>query len=95
MVSRDGIWDKYKFQVANVTRALASVAKACEAGKRVVFNPAWHPDGSYVTTLDKRGEPTMETSWMTLRNGVYELETKIAPMKWQVKPPGFKRQGSR
>ena len=30
---------------------------------------------------------------MTLRNGVYELETKIAPMKWQLKPPGPKRQG--
>ena len=95
MVTKDGVWDKWKMQVANVTRALASVSEQCAAGKRVVFNPPWHNDGCYVTTLDDQGRPTEETSWMTLRNGVYELETKIAPMRWQVKPPGFKGQGSR
>ena len=87
MVTRRGDWKSMKFQMCNVTRPLASVHKICEKGHSVVFNPSWDRRGSFI--LDHgAGDKT----WLTAKDGVFALETKIAPAKYQRKP-GFTRQG--
>ena len=75
------------FQVADVTKALASVSKMCDKDQSVVHNPPWHEDGSYIYNWN-----TGEYTNMTLRDGVYVLETMIAPTHWQAKP-SFTRPG--
>ena len=34
--------------VCSVTKALGSVSHMWKAGNKVVFNPPWHPEGSYI-----------------------------------------------
>ena len=63
------------------------MAKICEAGHSVIFNPSWDGRGSFIVN-----QQTGEKLWMTLKDGVFVLETKVAPNEWQVKP-GFTRQG--
>ena len=92
MVTREGHWKDLKFQACDVTRPLASVYKICEAGHSVVFNPSWDTRGSYIVNRD-----TNDKMWLTERDGVYVLQTKVAPHKWQTKPSqaSFARQGRR
>lgn len=67
-----------KFQVCDVKMPLASVHKIVEAGHSVTFNPSWDGRGSFI-----QHHETGEKMWLTARDGVYVLETKVAPMKWQ------------
>ena len=87
MVTREGDWKSMRFQVCDVTRPLISVHKICEVGHSVVFNPSWDHKGRFIMNQE-----TTEKMWMAAKDGVFVLETKIAPAKYQPKP-GFGRQG--
>ena len=59
-----------KFQVADVTKPLASVMRICNAGHRVVFDA----EGSYIE--DKQNG---SKEWLRESNGQYVLDTWIMP----------------
>ena len=87
MVTKEGQWKNMTFQVCDVTRPLASVSKIVEAGHSVIFNPSHDARGSYI-----QNHATGERTWPTARDGVYVLETKVAPSMHQT-TPSFTRQG--
>ena len=39
-----------------------------------MFNPPWHEDGSYIEQTE-----TGEVMWMKELNGLYVLDTRVAP----------------
>ena len=86
MVTKEGKMKSMRFQMCDVTRPLASVRKIVEAGHTVVFNPSWR-GGSYIMNLS-----TKEKTWLTQKDGVFVLETKVAPTSMQGKP-SFGGQG--
>ena len=88
MVTKEGQWKNMTFQVCDVTRPLASVSKIVEAGHSVVFNPANDARGSFI-----QNQATGEKTWLTAKDGVYVLETKVAPSMYQT-TPSFVRQGN-
>ena len=75
------------FQVANVTKALASVSKICAKNQSVIYHPEWHDHGSYIYIWD-----TDEYTGLAMNDGVYVLDAMIAPTKHQVQP-SFGRPG--
>ena len=77
-MTREGAWRDMSFTVCDVAKALGSVSQMCRAGHTVVFNPPWHEDGSYIEYLD-----TGERMWLEEHNGLYVLNTKVAPKQWQ------------
>ena len=75
------------FQVTQVNKVLGSVSHLCSLGQQVVFNPASHPDGSYIRDL------TTETiTPLRQENGVYKLDAWIKPYG-NGNEGGFARQG--
>ena len=73
MVTREGQVRRMTFQVAKTHKALGSVSKICANGNTVIFDD----EGSYI--LNKAtGERTM----LRQENGVYLLDVRIAPPKW-------------
>ena len=80
-VTKEGQWKNLSFQVANVTKALASVSKICAKNQSVIYHPEWHDHGSYIYNWD-----TNEHTALVLKDGVYVLDALIAPTKHQVKP---------
>ena len=81
VVTQEGHWKNIKFQVCNVTRPLASVHKICEAGHSVIFNPSWDERGSFIVN-----HQTGDKTWMREKEGVFVLDTKVAPTRMQEKP---------
>ena len=69
--------------MADVGKALGSVSKIVSHNNRVVFDPA----GSYIESLD-------DGSMLPLRedNGVYVLDTWVAPAKDSGQQAGFQGQ---
>ena len=65
-------------QVCDVNQGLLSVSKAVAAGNRVVFNPPWDPEGSYI-----ENENTGERLWLEEQGGLYVLHAKVAPQDKQ------------
>lgn len=88
MVTRQGQWKNMTFQVCDVTRPLAFVSKIVGVGHSVVFNPAHDARGSYI-----QNHATGENTWLTPKDGVYVLETKVAPSMYQT-TPSFGRRGN-
>ena len=76
-----------KFHVCDVTSPLASVHRIAEAGHPVISNPSWDQRGSYI-----QHQETNEKMKLTAQDGVYVLETKVAPNNLQMSP-GFATQG--
>ena len=64
--------------VCDVSKALASVSQMYKASHRVVFNPPWDPEGSYIQRVD-----IGECMWLEEHNGLYMLNTKVAPSSRQ------------
>ena len=52
MMTQEGAKRDMKFTVCDVSKALASVSQMCRTGNRVVFNPPWSHEGSYIQHLD-------------------------------------------
>ena len=80
-VTQEGQWKNLKLQVADVTKALASVSKMCAKNQSITYNPEWHEHGSYIYNWD-----TQEYTNLLLKDGVYVLDAMIAPNHWQAKP---------
>ena len=59
----------------------------CAQNQTVVHNPPWHEDGSYIYNWD-----TGEHTNMLLQDGVYVLDTLVAPASMQPRS-GFARRG--
>eukprot|EP00973_Karenia_brevis_P081587 11310181-Karenia_brevis.AAC.1 len=61
-----------RYQVADVTKPLASVARICQAGHKVVFDS----EGSYIEDkTDGRRE------WLREHNGTYVMDTWVMPAR--------------
>ena len=78
MMTREGMMRDMKFTVCPVTKALGSVSQMCKSGHRVVFNPPWEEEGSYIETLE-----TGDKLWLDEQNGLYVLNTRVAPSSKQ------------
>lgn len=83
LMTREGIMRDIKFTSCEVAKALGSVSQICRAGHRVVFNPLWHEDGSCIEQVD-----TGEVMWLSEHNGLYVLDTKVAPTSRQTTAKG-------
>ena len=77
-MTKEGAIRDMKFEVCNVTRALGSVSQMCRAGHRVIFNPPWDPDGSYIEHVT-----TGQRMWLTEKDGIYLLDVRVAPEQKQ------------
>ncbi len=86
MVTQDGQWHDMNFQVCDATGPLASVHRRCEKGHSVTFNPPWDNRGSFIQNLQ-----TGNRTYLEAKDGVYALETKVAPIGMQTRP-SFGRQ---
>ena len=76
MMTQEGSKRDMKFTVCGVSKALGSVSQMCKAGHRVVFNPPWDENGSYIEHIG-------ECMWLEERVGLYVLNTKVAPTREQ------------
>ena len=74
LMTREGIMRDMNFTSCEVAKALGSVSQICKVGHRVVFNPPWDKQGSYIEQVD-----TGEVMWLSEHNGLYVLDTKVAP----------------
>ena len=74
MMTKESMMRDMRFTVCPVTKALGSASQVCKIGHRVIFNPPWDPEGSYIQHVD-----TGECMWLEENNGLYTLNTKIAP----------------
>ena len=83
MMTREGVKRNMRFQVCNVERPLGSVSQFCQAGNSVVFNPPGDPRGSYIEHHD-----TGERMYLEAKDGIYVLNTKVAPRTMQAHPFG-------
>lgn len=52
MMIREGTMREMSFTVCSVIQALGSVSQMCRTGHRVIFNPPWDPEGSYIEHMD-------------------------------------------
>ena len=59
MMTKEGALRDMNFTACAVTKALGSVSQMCRAGNRVVFNPLWSDEGSYI-----EHEETGERLWL-------------------------------
>ena len=78
MMTKEGAMRDMSFTVCSVTKALGSVSQMCKAGNKVIFNPPWHPEGSYI-----EHEGTGERLWLEEQGGLYVLQAKVAPQNRQ------------
>ena len=74
MMAQEGSCRDMRFTVCNVSKALGSVSQMCRTGHRVVFNPPWCSEGSYIEHAT-----TGERMWLQEEGGLYVLRTKVAP----------------
>ena len=93
MMTQEGVQRDMKFIACNeVSKALGSVSQMCRSGHRVVFNLVWDLEGSYIEHIESGQE-----LWLEEKNGLYMLNTKIAPTSKQTvnrRSTGFGRQVS-
>ena len=78
MMTKEGAVRDMSFTACSVTKALGSVSQMCRAGNRVVFNPPWDPEGSYIEHTE-----TGEKLWLEEQGGLYLLHAKVAPQERQ------------
>ena len=78
MMTKEGTMRDMRFTVCDVSKALGSVSQMCQVGHRVVFNPPWDPEGSYIQHVE-----IGECMWLEEQNGLYVLSTKVAPAERQ------------
>ena len=74
MMTREGAMRDMRFTMCDVPKALGSVSLMCRTSHRVVFNPPWDPEGSYIQHIE-----IGECMWLEEHNGLYMLNTKVAP----------------
>ena len=94
MMTQEGSMRDMRFTACDVAKALGSVSQMCRTGHKVVFNPPWNEEGSYIEQ-----EATGERMWLQEEGGLYILKNKVAPahkqtsvqrvadFTWPVTPP--------
>ena len=80
LMTKEGTLRDMSFTACDVSKALGSVSQMCRTGHRVVFNPPWDPEGSYIEHSETR-----ERMWLIEQNGLYVLDTRVAPRQRQTK----------
>ena len=89
LMTKEGAIRDMNFEVCNVTRALGSVSQMWRVGHRVVFNPPWSPEGSYI-----QHQEIGQKMWLQEKDGIYLLDVKVAAERRQASnDPGFAGQG--
>ena len=79
MMTQEGVQRDMTFTACNeVSKALGSVSQMCRSGHRVVFNPPWDYEGSYIEHIESGVK-----LWLGERNGLYMLNTRVAPSSKQ------------
>ena len=78
MMTKEGAMRDMNFTVCGVTKALGSVSQMCKAGNKVVFNPPWSPEGSYIER-----EQIGERLRLEEQGRLYVLQVKVAPQEKQ------------
>ena len=78
IMTKEGSKRDMKFTVCEVSKALGSVSQICRAGHRVVFNPPWVGGGPYIQHIE-----IGERLWFEQYNGLYALNTRVAPVHKQ------------
>ena len=73
-MTKEGTKRDMKFTICGVSKAFGSVSHVCGIGHRVVFNPPWDGNVSYIEHLD-----IGEQMWLEEKGGLYILPAKIAP----------------
>ena len=79
-MTREGVVRDMNFTSCEVSKALGSVSQICKAGHRVVFNPPWCEEGSFIEHAE-----IGEIMWLNEYNGLYVLNTKVAPTSKQTR----------
>ena len=87
MMTQEGAHRHMRFTICDVSKALASVSQMCRVGNKVVFNPLWNPEGSYIQHVD-----IGERLWLCEENGLYMFDTRVAPTHKQTS--NIRHQGS-
>ena len=87
MMTQEGATRHMRFTVCGVSKALGSVSQMCRAGRRVVVNPPWGPNGSYIEHIE-----TGDCMWMEEQAGLYVLKTNVAPSQRQTEIAAAMRQ---
>ena len=94
MMAQEGSMRDMRFTACDVAKALGSVSQMCRTGHKVVFNPPWSEEGSYIEQ-----EAIGERMWLQEEGGLYILKTTVAPahkqtsvqraadFTWPVTPP--------
>ena len=91
-MTREGVMGDKNLTSSEVSKALGAVSQISRAGHRVVFNPGWTKELSYIEHIE-----TGEVMWLTEHNVLYVLDTKIAPTGRQFivqMSKGFGRQAN-
>ena len=52
LMTKEGVKRDMKFTSCELVKTLGSVSQICRAGHRVVFNPEWSEEGSYIEHLE-------------------------------------------
>ena len=73
MMTQEGTKRDMRFTVCDVSKALGSVSQMCRTGHKVVFNPPWNEEGSYIEHVESG-----ERMWLEERNGLYMLNARVA-----------------
>ena len=87
MMTQEGSLRDIRFTSCDVAKALGSVSQMCKTGHRVVFNPPWSHEGSYIELVE-----VGERIWLQEEGGLDVLKTKVAPTHKQTgrqKAEGF------
>ena len=74
VMAKEGAMRDLNFTVCSITKPLGSMSQMCRAGNRVVFNPPWSKEGSYI-----EHEESGERLWLEEQGGLYVLQVKVAP----------------
>ena len=94
MMTQEGALRDKRFTACDVSKALGSVSQMCRTGHRVIFNPPWSSQGSYIEHV-----ASGEGRWLQEEGGLYVLKTKVVPTHkhigrqnaadppWQVRSP--------
>ena len=83
MMKQAGYKRNMAFTSCDVKKALGSVSAICKQEHRVVFNPPNDPEGSYIQHLEGG-----ERMYLKESDGLYLLDTKVAPRHKQARPFG-------
>lgn len=78
LMTKEGVMRDMRLTSCEVSKALGSVSQICKAGHRVVFNPPWSEEGSYIDQVE-----TGEVMWLSEHNGLYVLDTRVTPTSKQ------------